>query len=186
MNKQTSLAYDNLELLSELPHDKDVIRLMIDGNKINKIQPGFFDTMFHLKDLVHPVNFSFMRMMHYLDECEDRYERESLIELMDDALDLLFYLANHVSEGSKEEDITLSDFLHDIDHLLSNYRQEYTMISICSRWANAIDIKFNRCLDQVTETLSECHRYLYITPTGYSLALEEVEGDYSEDDSKEE
>ena len=62
---------------------------MIDGNKINKIQPGFFDTMFKLNDLVHPVNFSFMRMMHYLDECEDRYERGSLIELMDTVL--IFY-----------------------------------------------------------------------------------------------
>lgn len=186
MNKQTSLAYDNLELLSELPHDKDVIHLMIDGNKINKIQPGFFDTMFKLNDLVHPVNFSFMRMMHYLDECTDRYERESLLDLMDDSLDLLFYLVDHSNEGSKEEDITFSDFLHDIDHLLSNYRQKYKIISICSRWANAIDAKFNEYLDQITETLSECHRYLYITPTGYSLALEEVEGDYSEDDSKEE
>lgn len=176
MNKQTSLAYDNLELLSELPQDKDVIRLVVDKHKISKIQPGFFDTMFHLKDLKGPVNFSFMRMMHYLDEC-DNDDRESLLDLMDDALDLLFYLVNHVEEGEGGEESSLSDVLHDMDHLLANYQEKYRKIPLCSRIANAFDEQVNHLLDKVTESLSHCHRYLYLTPSGYELSLEEAEAD---------
>ena len=88
MNKQTSLAYDNLELLSELPQDKDSIRLVIDKNKISSVQPSFFDSMFDINDLRDPVNFSFMRMLHYIDECDDD-EREILLDLLNDALDVL-------------------------------------------------------------------------------------------------
>ena len=75
-----------------------------------------------------------MRMMHYLDSA--RIDMKGVFDKLMDTIDLLFYLVDHSNEGSRE-DITLSVLLHDIGHLLSKYRQKYTMISICSRWANA-------------------------------------------------
>ena len=174
MNKQTSLAYDNLELLSELPQDKDLIRLVIDKNKISSVQPSFFDSMFDINDLRDPVNFSFMRMLHYIDECDDD-EREILLDLLNDALDVLFYLVNHVKEGDKEA--TLSEVLHDMDYLVAKYQKKYRKIPFCSKVANYFDEKLNHLLDQVTESLSHCQRYLYMTPTGYELSLEEADSE---------
>lgn len=166
MNKVETLALHNLELLASLKED-EYTNLSVIENKVTKGTNGLFTT-FSIKHLNYPVSFAFNRMLHYVSTCDDVEECKQLLELMDNALDVVSQMINTTSELESEWS-DLKHNLEDIEILVANEVLKYDRVNVCCSWAKAFDDWVNDCLDTVTYCLRQCNRYLYFTPASYIL-----------------
>ena len=178
MNKVETLALHNLELLASLKED-EYTNLSVIENKVTKGTSRLFAT-FSIKHLNYPVNFSFNRMLHYVSTCDDVEECKQLLELMDNALDVVSQMINTTSELESEWS-DLKHNLEDVEVLVSNEILKYNRVNVCCSWAKAFDDWVNDCLDTVTYCLRQCNRYLYFTPASYMLSVENEESDKDSD-----
>uniref|UniRef100_A0A6C0FC60 Uncharacterized protein n=1 Tax=viral metagenome TaxID=1070528 RepID=A0A6C0FC60_9ZZZZ len=166
MNKVETLALHNLELLASLKED-EYTNLSVIENKVTKGTNGLFTT-FSIKHLNYPVSFAFNRMLHYVSTCDDVEECKQLLELMDNALDVVSQMIHTTSELESEWS-DLKHNLEDIEILVANEVLKYNRVNVCCSWAKAFDDWVNDCLDTVTYCLRQCNRYLYFTPASYIL-----------------
>lgn len=178
MNKVETLALHNLELLASLKED-EYTNLSVIENKVTKGTSRLFTT-FSIKHLNYPVNFAFNRMLHYVSTCDDVEECKQLLELMDNALDVVSQMINTSSELESEWS-DLKHNLEDIEVLVANEVLKYNRVNVCGYWAKAFDDWVNDCLDTVTYCLKQCNRYLYFTPASYMLSVENEESDKDSD-----
>ncbi len=174
MNKVETLALHNLELLASLKED-EYTNLSVIENKVTKGTNRLFTT-FSIKHLNYPVNFAFNRMLHYVSTSDDVEECKQLLELMDNALDVISQMINTSSEMESEWS-DLKHNLEDIEVLVANEVLKYNRVNVCGYWAKAFDDWVNDCLDTVTYCLKQCNRYLYFTPASYMLSVENEESD---------
>ena len=180
MNKVETLALHNLELLASLKED-EYTNLSVIENKVTKGTNRLFTT-FSIKHLNYPVSFAFNRMLHYVSTCDDVEECKQLLELMDNALDVVSQMINTTSELESEWS-DLKHNLEDIEILVANEVLKYDRVNVCCSWAKAFDDWVNDCLDTVTYCLRQCNRYLYFTPASY--ILEKCNNDSGDSDSDE-
>ena len=179
MNKVETLALHNLELLASLKED-EYTNLSVIENKVTKGTNGLFTT-FSIKHLNYPVSFAFNRMLHYVSTCDDVEECKQLLELMDNALDVVSQMINTTSELESEWS-DLKHNLEDIEILVANEVLKYDRVNVCCSWAKAFDDWVNDCLDTVTYCLRQCNRYLYFTPASYILEKENNDSGDSDSD----
>jgi hypothetical protein len=177
MNKLDRIAIKNLELLNDLTDNIDEYQFVVNGHVISRSDDENYEGIFNLKELEYPIYFSFHQLFNSIRYSNlykiEGYKTHDIIQLMDNAIDKIVTILEKTEEDPHNE--SLCEIVDEIDekYIILNERDK-----TCS--FGKIFETFNDYLDTFSEALTECKRYLYISPNYSSIVLEKVNNETGE------
>ena len=178
------IAIQNLIVLGGFPQDMAESRIMVEDNRIQRIEKSNedYEHMFSLKELNYPVSFSFYRVFRMIELDIDHTIRMNYLDLLDKSLDNIHYLINHTEEEA-EIWVSFKMIVNDLEDRYSILYETYTRKSLCDKVQKSLEDFFLTQFDVLVNMLRDTRKYLYLTPMTRDLAEWIKEDDTSDSDS---
>jgi hypothetical protein len=176
-------AIQNLIVLAGLPRDMEECRVLVEDNRIQRMERSNddYEHMFSMKELSYPVSFSFYRVFQLIESDIDHKIRMNYLDLLDRSLDNIHYLMNHTEEEATTW-ISLKMIVNDLEDRYSILYGIYTRKSLCDKVQGSLEDFFLTQFKAFVKVLSDSRKYLYLTPMTYDLE-EWIGEDDSDSDS---
>ena len=184
MNELDMISLKNLMLLSK-NRDNEEFRWFVEGAEIKSVDSDndSYDTGNTCQNLEYPCLLMFHQLFRFLDDSNrirfKKYSQRETMRLMEHSLESLFQILNASDEPNEDKE-RLACLLKECDDKHSFYHEFYNSESICTR----VGVWLAETLDQVVESFSESHKYLYLTPMTLDLGHSSDSSEDSDDNQE--